>query len=366
MLQKEFGGMGHAVTVLRDGDEDEIQRLPDEGEVFGLYLRSPFVANVPVRGFIGFCAYLPLTVFRLYRFLSARRIDIVSIQYPTHSSVYFSLLRPFSTWKVVTTFHGNDVHDISSLHWTTRRITRWLLSSSDKVVTVSHSLFVKLSKIFPRLKCNHAVIPPATPIDFFTTPIVGASHLLPPRFILTAGHLIHRKGLDVLLRAIVLLAQRGERINLVIAGEGLQRRELEEFARNNGISDHVIFLGDQRHEQVLTLLGRADSFVLASRAEGLPLVILEAMACGVPVVATAVDGVPEVIEHERTGLLVNSEDAHGMAAAILRLQQEEPLRKRLGTAGRARVVRDHSWSAVALKYVHTFESLRTDPAPESA
>lgn len=365
MLQKEFSGLGHAVTVFTEEDEDRIQRFPQEGEdVFGLYLRPPFVADVPLKGFVGFCAYLPVTLLRLHRFLAERQIDIVNIQYPTHSSLYFSILRPFSAWKIVATFLGNDVHDIPSFHWTARNITRWLISNSDTVITVSRSLFVKLRDVFPDLECNHSVIPTATPTDFPSSPVDAALRPLPVHFVFTAGHLIARKGMDVLLNALVLLERRGEHINLVIAGEGPQRKQLEEYTRDNCISDHVIFLGDQRHDNVLGLLQRADLFVLASRAEGLPLVVLEAMACGIPVVATAVDGIPEVVEHERTGLLVSSEDAQGIAEAILRLQQDAPLRQRLGEAGRARVVRDYSWSVVARRYLHTFENLRTGNADD--
>src|SRR5688572_12217889 len=117
MLQKEFVCLGHDVAVLVDTDEDRITQLPDEGqEVFGFYLRAPFIPDAPVRGFLGFCAYLPVTLVRLRTFLVEREIDIVNIHYPTHSSLYFSILRRFSAWKMIATFLGNDVHDISSFH----------------------------------------------------------------------------------------------------------------------------------------------------------------------------------------------------------------------------------------------------------
>jgi glycosyltransferase involved in cell wall biosynthesis len=121
-------------------------------------------------------------------------------------------------------------------------------------------------------------------------------------------------------------------------GGGPLRRTLEREVERLGLGTSVRLLGDRR--DVPSLLARSDVFVLASRSEGLPLSILEAMAAGLPVVASSVGGVPELVVDGETGLLVPAGDPERLAGAVGRLLADAALRRRLGEAGRARV-REH-------------------------
>ncbi len=123
-----------------------------------------------------------------------------------------------------------------------------------------------------------------------------------------------------------------------LVGDGPLRRTVEEELRRLGLGATVRLLGER--EDVATLLAQSDVFVLASRSEGLPLSILEAMAAGLPVVASRVGGVPELVVDGETGLLVRPGDPEQLAAALGRLLADELLRRRLGEAGRARA-REH-------------------------
>src|SRR5581483_1681172 len=114
---------------------------------------------------------------------------------------------------------------------------------------------------------------------------------------------------------------------LLIAGDGPMRAELEGLARSRGAAERVFFLGQIPHAQVQSLLGRADLFVLNSSYEGLPHVVLEAMAAGTPVIASNAGGTGEVVEHNRTGVLVPVGDDAALKAAIVRLCTE-PLHAR--------------------------------------
>ena len=141
---------------------------------------------------------------------------------------------------------------------------------------------------------------------------------------------------------------------LVVAGDGAERFNLVRLAQESGISANVHFIGNKSQEEVLELMKNCQFFVLASRAEGMPLVIAEAMACGKAVVSTNVDGIPEIVQDELTGLLVEPEDIESLAACLIRLHQDPVLRKTLGSAGKEAAWRDYNWENIGDKYLQLF------------
>jgi glycosyltransferase involved in cell wall biosynthesis len=144
------------------------------------------------------------------------------------------------------------------------------------------------------------------------------------------------KGLDDFLQSAAILAGRFTEARFVVVGDGGSRRDLEEQAHRLGLADRVVFAGTQL--DVAAILSQAAVSVVPSLSEGLSNVILESMACGVPVVATCVGGTPEVLEDEVTGLLVPPCHAPALAAAIGRLLGDPAMARRVGAAGRVRVV----------------------------
>lgn len=166
----------------------------------------------------------------------------------------------------------------------------------------------------------------------------------------TAAVLDHRKGVDVLLRACKLA---GVPLRLEVFGIGDQRRRLEDLATELGVA--ASFHGHVTN--VRERLPELDVFVLASRAENLPMAILEAMAAALPVLATRVGGIPEVVEDEVTGLLVEPDDAAALARAITRLAQSPELAQRLGRAGARRAAESFDAGIVARRMVGLYEEL---------
>jgi len=144
------------------------------------------------------------------------------------------------------------------------------------------------------------------------------------------------KGLDDFLQAAALLADRFTEARFVIVGDGGSRRELEAQARGLGLADRIVFTGTRL--DVAPIVSQAAVSVVPSLSEGLSTVVLESMACGVPVVATRVGGTPEILQDEVTGLLVPPCNAPALAAAIGRLLGDPALARRMGDAGRARAV----------------------------
>lgn len=159
----------------------------------------------------------------------------------------------------------------------------------------------------------------------------------PAGAILCVGALAQRKGVATLLDALALLRREHAEATLTLAGDGPERAALERRARELGIGGAVRFLGAVAHERLPELYAQAQLFCLPSFAEGVPTVLMEAMATEVPVVATAIAGVPELVEHERSGLLVPPARADLLAAALARLLADDALRDRLGREGRRTV-----------------------------
>jgi glycosyltransferase involved in cell wall biosynthesis len=172
-----------------------------------------------------------------------------------------------------------------------------------------------------------------------------ARHAIDPdAFVLVAvGALETRKGHDVLLDAIALRAD--PRVHVLVAGEGALRADLEARRHALGLDERVRFLG--RVDDVPTLLAAADALVMPSRQEGLGVAALEAMAAGLPVVASRVGGLPDAVTDGVTGFLVPAEDPRALAAAIDRLAGDPALARRLGAEAAAAVRARFTMAAMA-------------------
>ena len=168
----------------------------------------------------------------------------------------------------------------------------------------------------------------------------------------------HLKGHSDLIAAWAKLRETGLAPTLLVAGDGANRAEIEQQARDKNL-DTIRFLGFR--SDVPDLLEAADFFVLPSLTEGLPLSVLEAMAHRLPVVATHVGGIPEVVEAEKTGLLVPPQDPNALADAIRRLATDADLRETFAAAGHRRVVETFSFEAMLDRYALLYADLLATP-----
>jgi glycosyltransferase involved in cell wall biosynthesis len=163
------------------------------------------------------------------------------------------------------------------------------------------------------------------------------------------------KALDVLLRAFAKVRLRLPDARLVLVGDGPTRPDLERLAAELGMSGFTHFVGFQPHSG--PFLRAMDVFTLASREEGMPQSALEAAVVGVPIVATRVGGIPEFVEHDVTGLLVEAGDPDGHADALCKVLQDRRLRERLVDAARDRVVSGFSVARMAADYHRDFANM---------
>jgi glycosyltransferase involved in cell wall biosynthesis len=357
MLCAEFARRGHRVCVLLPGQSNRIVQLETQTKIacFGMYLRVPYIEHAPLRGIVTFALFLPITLWRLNRFLTANRIDAVIVQYPMAWAFYFAVLRRVSFRRLVITLQGNDVHDLPDATWSERWLIKTLLRRADRVVGVSRSLLDKMRSIFPGTAIAAETIPNGAPIKRILDCRVDPVTMQTKEYILTVGQIIHRKGMDLLVKALEIARERGVVLNLVIVGEGPEQAQLAAEAEALGVASQVMFAGNQSHENALSFFRECAFFVLASRAEGLPLVIVEAMANEKAVVATNIDGVPEIVLDGETGLLVKPEDPHSLADALITLHANEDLRSRLAKNGYERALSQYSWERIAGRYLSLFE-----------
>ncbi len=175
-------------------------------------------------------------------------------------------------------------------------------------------------------------------------PIIGA-----------AGRLTKVKGFDVLIESARLLVDSGRRPRILIAGEGPEEHSLQSQIVEAGLGDRVQLIGLQA--EMAMLYAACDVFVLSSHREGSPSVVLEAMASERPVIATAVGGVPEIIEDGRSGLLVPPGEAEPLARAVAKLLDDEPTRQSIAARGRKRVVGAFDLDQITSRYEELYSDL---------
>jgi glycosyltransferase involved in cell wall biosynthesis len=154
----------------------------------------------------------------------------------------------------------------------------------------------------------------------------------PPRVLFVGGNM-QRKGLPTLIRALQLVRRAVPGAGLWVVGRDGAAGRMQALARSEGVGAAVCFLGLQDQNALLASYASVDVFALPSLTEAFGVALLEAMAAGVPVVATQVGGIPEIVEHERNGLLVVPDAPDALAQAIIRLLQDAALRERLAAAG---------------------------------
>lgn len=228
------------------------------------------------------------------------------------------------------TIHGPDeFNDVVSFHMA-EKLNRCLFARAISQFGKSQIMRASKPQSWSKIECCYLGVDLSAPTPPPTRPSPSSFRVV------TVGRLAPVKGQRVLIDAFRILIAEGRHAELWIAGDGSERSALEQHAAACGLSQHVRFTGAISQPAVQELYREADCFALASFAEGIPVVLMEAMSMEIPCVATWVNGIPELIRDERDGLLVPPSDAAALAKQIARLMDDAGLRERLGRAGRIR------------------------------
>jgi glycosyltransferase involved in cell wall biosynthesis len=293
------------------------------------------------RYFVGALAFFPKAI-GFARRMAADRVDHLHAHFASHPAAVAWVIHRLSGIPFSFTAHGSDLHR-------DRHMLKDKVAEADFVVAISnYNRDVILKECGPGAGAKVAVIHCGVDIQVFrpgSARAVGES-CSRPFTVLCVGTLHEVKGQSYLIEACRQLAGRGIAFACHFVGDGPDRQDLARQAAQAGIGDQVHFRGQLTQDEVREVLAGADVVAAPSvptrdgRREGIPVALMEAMASGVPVVASRISGIPELVEDGETGLLVEPRDVEGLARALEQLLRDEGLRSRLGTAGRVKVERE--------------------------
>lgn len=257
---------------------------------------------------------------------------------------------------VLTSLRGDDVSRARN-KWFAKLILKIAIALSRTIVAVSTDMAKWLRDEFPAATRKIDVVENGVDTAFLT--VFNARRNLalhPPAVLVCVGSLIPRKGHRVLLHALARCTGLVWRLQL--AGEGPEHADLARLAIELGLADRIEFSGELPPDAMPAFLANADLFILPSFSEGRSNALLEAMASGLPVIASAIDGVTELIEDGRTGRLFPPGDDEALAAILLALLQDAPALSRLGAAAHAEIYkRQLTWTSAAEKYAVLYRQM---------
>ncbi|MEM3828245.1 MAG: glycosyltransferase family 4 protein [Conexivisphaerales archaeon] len=282
------------------------------------------------------------------------------------TSLLAVLIKRVSHRKLVFSAHLGDVSNLALLgRWKALAAKAYekffgkiILSSSDAIIAVSHAVRQHVISLGAPPK-KVVVIPNGVDLEEFSSSFNMQKSIKPE--VIFVGRLIPNKGLEYLVEAAkILINSKITKVRFKIVGDGPYRQQLEELVARYGLSPYFEFLGFV--PKVSEILRNGGIFVRPSLTEGMPLTILEAMASGLPIIATRVSGTSEIIMHNETGILIEPGNVRQLAEAIKYLVESPAEALRLGRNARA-FIEHHfrekfSWDSAALSVLSVYESLR--------
>jgi glycosyltransferase involved in cell wall biosynthesis len=284
--------------------------------------------------------------------------DIVSVQCPSWQSVPVvgACALPHE-WRLVVTARGSDIRVRPFVEPRIRPWLNRLFKRADGVTAVSQSLWRDLVDQYPAVRHKGRVIYNGVGPSWCASPGEPPSTSR-QRYVFFAGRFHTIKGIDILLRAWKLLRPHTFDIALYLAGEGEELNNMRALSQDLGVAEHVRVVGRVPQRDLPSWYRNAEVVVIPSRNEGLPRVALEAGACGAICVATRVGGIPEVIDDNVTGFLVEPESPDALADALLHaLQLSSENRQHMGAAAKQRIQEHFTHERTVTSYENLFRSL---------
>jgi glycosyltransferase involved in cell wall biosynthesis len=233
------------------------------------------------------------------------------------------------------------------------------IKNSDIITVVSHSCAKELRDIY-KIGRRISIVNNGTDTIFFAP---KERNDLKEPYILYTGRLDSRKGLVDLIESAKYVCQEHSDIKFILTGKGPNKKYLEQRINELSLNKNIYFAGFVDRSKLLEYYQNATIYVLPSYYEGLPTTLLEAMSCGIPSIATDVEGSSELITDGETGLLVPPRNPKRLADAILRLLEEEEFRQKLGDNARKHIVNNYDWEIITNKIEDIYKAAITTIAP---
>lgn len=353
---RELVAMGHRVDFLTSAtpgaqNDEEIDGI----RVFRVRCHRRSVHDI---GLLGALSFLAFAVPRLRALAKHNRYDACHYYFGLPTGVLSCVPGAHRASPYIISLRGSDVPgyspELRKIHYFMSPITRRIWRRAHRVIANSQDLRRLAAASMPGLRVDVILNGAAMP----HTPSNDVQECAGGR-ILTVSRLIERKGLDTLIQA--LARSRDRMLHLDIAGEGPEGPALRQLAHSIGVAGRVRFHGFVDRVRLATLYANADVFALVSRAESCSMAMLEAMAAGLPIVATKVGGNVELIEHGVNGLLVEPQNIEALESALSALAADSQRRLRFGAYNRALIEQHYGWRSVAQQYEAVFREVAATP-----
>ncbi len=357
----ELSRRGHRVDVVTS-------RLPAQADVASdanlvIYRVFSRRRSIHQAGLMGAISYVFSALFKLRRLSRVHDYDIFHFYFGLPTGilalyVHWALKKPY-----IVSLRGSDVPGYDNtrlylrpLHALLRPLSNFIWSRARFVTAISHNLKALAHNTSPHVDIeviNNAVHPEVFRRERRTLR-AGAVRLI------CVCRLVRRKGLEYLIRAMQELKKSGVRLEIVGAGE--REAQVRSFIKACNVDSHISLAGYVPQEGLSEHYGRADIFVLPSLSESFGQVLLEAMSSGLPVIASSVGGIPEIVDHEAGGLLIEPASSGAIVSAVTKLANDPKRRHAMGAYNVQQVTTRFRWSTVAENYEDLYyKALRSGP-----
>lgn len=357
-LSKKLVERGHTVTILTRGswNRSRINEKMDGIYVYKIRFVPLYPFHVRLHG---------IFLNKQFRLLEPN-FDVIHVHSPLIPVVH-------TTLPTVLTEHGTVKGGIDNSRLIdTQSIVIKLFSkefisldiktikNSDEITVVSNSCANELQEIY-KIDRKIVVVGNGVDTNFF---VIGKRKDVKKPYILYTGRLDSRKGLVDLIKSAKYVCREYADIKFILTGKGPIKNYLERKINELGLKNNFYFAGFVDRSTLLEYYQNSTIYVLPSYYEGLPTTLLESMSCGIPSIATDVEGSSELIEDGENGLLVPPGDPKRLAEAILRLLDDEELRERLGDNARKHIVNNYDWEIITNKIEEIYKDAIATIAPD--
>ena len=330
---RQLQRLGYANTLVNDC---ELKRY--------VYLLAPFM-------FLSGMLHL----FWLHR---RHRFDLIHTFWLLPNGFIGAVVSKLCNVPLMVALRGSDIF-ISKQNFIFRGMARWTLKQATMVTSVTPAFFPDLEN-FGVPKEKRRLIPNGSHPSLFPVPL--SSHLsvlrqqlsIPERdlIVFALGRIVLKKGFDLLIQTLPLVQEKIPNVTVIIGGDGTDLERLKTLAKALNVSESIRFPGTINRTDVPAYFHLCDIFTLPAvfdpkgNVDGCPNVILEAMACGKPVVASGISGIPVVVKGGETGILVEEKNVTQLAEALVALLTDKPKREQFGEAGQQRILNELTWDKV--------------------
>jgi glycosyltransferase involved in cell wall biosynthesis len=358
-LRVGLGKAGVDVHLLVAEGGRELVRDPSAENIWSVQIPSYLFQSLGPRALAGSAWRSPPTVRRIRRFVREKGFRVAVLLYPIEFIWPFVLLRRTEGLRIVTSLHGNDVECFADYPPQLRWLVRQGLRLSDSVVVCASHLARISQEICPEVRLPTRLIPNGVDVERFTPPPPGHRRGDPAPTVVHVSNFAPKKRTGDIVDAFAR-ADLPPGARLVMVGDGPTLAGTREKARGMGVAERVEFVGIQ--SDIRPFLWDADVFALASDSEGAPLVLLEAMACGVPWVSTAWGAAADLPPGE-CGLVVPAGAPEHFSQALSRILHDHEDRRRMSRRARERAVADYSLEAYVDEHVRVLREVQGMDVP---